>query len=58
MADFKRYLEDGIKSATDQIATETAAHAQRIEFWKGYVAAMEEVLTHQEWWPDGGKSDE
>ena len=58
MADFKRYLEDGIKSANDQLAAETASHRLRTEFWKGYIAAMEEVLTHKEWWPDGGKGDE
>jgi len=58
MADFKRYLEDGIKSANDQILQESVAHARRVEFWKGYVAAMEEILTHKEWWPGGKQGDE
>lgn len=37
---------DAIRSARENITRETAVHEKRMEFWLGYIAAMDEVRGH------------
>lgn len=41
------YCEAAIKGARQQVAKETAEHQKRMEFWNGYITAMEEVDRHR-----------
>jgi hypothetical protein len=39
-------FDGSIASAQEAIDRETVGHDKRMEFWKGYKAAMEEVRAH------------
>lgn len=48
---FSEYLKRGARTAQQTIDAETVKHEKRVEFWKGYKSAMEEIRDHPELWP-------
>jgi len=47
---FSAYLKMSAAAAQREIDNATIEHQKRVEFWKGYKRAMEEVLSSSDKW--------